>query len=195
MGDASTEGRAETQPDETAAVEACRRGDRAAYELLVKRYAARAVAVARTILRDAALAEDAAQEAFVRAYRALGRFDTREPFYPWFYRILKNVCLTARARRRPEPQSLDAPGRPPPAAPPDDPSVAASRRELKGHLLAAMETLSEPHREILQLAHFDALSYKDIAVCLSIPVGTVMSRLWAARRALRQALGEAFAHE
>lgn len=196
MGGEGRERHTETaRPDEAEAVESCRRGDRSAYELLVKRYAPRAVAAARAILGDASLAEDAAQEAFVRAFRAIGRFDVREPFYPWLYRILKNVCLTARARLRSEPSSLDAPGRPAPAAPPDDPSAAAARGELRERLLAAMRTLSEPHREILRLAHFDALSYKEIAACLAIPVGTVMSRLWSARRALRQALGEALAHE
>jgi RNA polymerase sigma-70 factor (ECF subfamily) len=192
MGGEDRERRTESaRPDEAEAVAACLRGDRSAYELLVKRYAPRAVTAARAILGDASLAEEAAQEAFVGAYRALGRLDVHEPFYPWLYRVLKSVCLSARARRRAEPSSLDAPGRPSS----DGASAATARGDVRERLFAAMRTLSEPHREILRLAHFDALSYKEIAACLALPVGTVMSRLWAARRALRQALGEALARE
>jgi RNA polymerase sigma-70 factor (ECF subfamily) len=174
------------QADEVSAIVACLRGDRSAYELIVRRYAARASGVAKGLLRDASLADDAAQEAFVRAYRALRRFDLREPFYPWFFRILRNVCLTLRKRRAKVEASLD------PAsvrAPPADPAAGLSRRELRERIDAAMARLSDAHREILVLSHFDELSYKEIAACLAIPIGTVMSRLWAARRALREALG------
>lgn len=175
--------------DEVQAIRACQRGDRSAFELIVRHYAARAAGVARSILRDAALADDAAQEAFVRAFRAIRRFDLREPFYPWFYRILKNVCLTLLKRRRKGVLSLDAEDAPPVAAPPVDPTAGLARGELRARIDAAMAQLSEPHREILHLAHFEELSYKEMAACLDIPIGTVMSRLWAARRALKKALG------
>lgn len=175
--------------DEVSALVACRKGDRAAYELIVRRYAARAAGVARGLLRDAFLADDAAQMAFVRAFRAIRRFDVREPFYPWFYRILRNVCLTLLARRPKREVSLDAERAPPVAAPPVDLSARLERRELRERIDAAMARLSGAHREILHLSHFEELSYKEIAACLGIPIGTVMSRLWAARRALREALG------
>ncbi|MGQ0613964.1 MAG: RNA polymerase sigma factor [Planctomycetaceae bacterium] len=174
--------------EETRALQACLAGDRAAYEWIVIRYSTRALGVARGILRDASLAEDAAQDAFVRAYRALSRFDLREPFYPWFYRILKNACLSALKRRPRRETSLDAPGLPTPPAPPSDPAALASRNETRARIDAALARVSEAHREILGLAHFDELSYKEIAACLGIPVGTVMSRLWAARQALRKVL-------
>lgn len=175
--------------DEVHAIAACQKGDRDAYELIVRRYAARAIGVARTILRDAALAEDAAQEAFVRAFRAIRRFKINEPFYPWLYRILKNACLSRLKRRRRVEASLDSEDAPPVAGPPSDPAVTAGRKELRATIDAALARLSEPHREILYLAHFEELSYKEIAACLSIPIGTVMSRLWAARQALRKTLG------
>lgn len=175
--------------DEARAIAACQRGDRQAYELIVKRYAARAVSVARSILRDGVLAEDISQEAFIRAYRAIARFDLNQGFYPWFYRILKNCCLSALKRRRTGMLSLDAENAPAVAAPTNDPSTAASRHELRERIDLAMAQLSAPHREILHLSHFDGLAYKEIADCLSIPIGTVMSRLHAARRALRKVLG------
>jgi len=174
--------------EDRQAIEACQKGDRDAFEALVRRYAARATGVARSILKDAALAEDAAQEAFVRAFRAIRKFDLEQPFYPWFYRILKNVCLTKLKRRRVTVFSLDAEDAPPVEAPPDDPSKRASRKELRVTILAAMDTLSDAHREILHLAHFEHLAYKEMAACLGIPVGTVMSRLFAARKKLKEAL-------
>jgi len=174
--------------DEVRAIAACQKGDRDAYELIVRRYAARAIGVARTILRDGALAEDVAQEAFVRAFRAIRRFRISEPFYPWLYRILKNACLSRLKRRRRVEASLDSEDAPPVAAPPSDPAATASKKELRATIEAAMAALSEAHREILHLAHFEELSYKEIAACLSIPIGTVMSRLWAARQALKKTL-------
>ena len=182
-------GRSGPPEDEARAIVACQRGNRDAYELIVRRYAGRAVGVARSILRDLARAEDAAQEAFVRAFRAIRRFDTNEAFYPWFYRILKNVCLTALKKRRPGEFSLDADDAPPLVAPPDDPSSSAERKELRATIDTALARLSDAHREILHLSHFEELSYKEIAACLAIPIGTVMSRLWAARKALKKELG------
>ena len=175
--------------EDRQAIEACQKGDRDAFEILVRHYASRATGVARSILRDSALAEDAAQEAFVRAFRAIRRFDLNQPFYPWFYRILKNVCLTKLKRKRVTVFSLDAEDAPQVEAPPNDPSTKASRKELRATILGAMDTLSDPHREILHLAHFEHLAYKEIAACLGIPVGTVMSRLWAARKKLKEVLG------
>ena len=184
MSDASRESIEDRQ-----AIEACQQGDRDAFEILVRRYASRATGVARSILRDAALAEDAAQEAFVRAFRAIRRFDLALPFYPWLYRILKNVCLTKLKRKRVTVFSIDAEDAPPLEAPPDDPSSRAAHKELRATILGAMDTLSDPHREILHLAHFEQISYKEIAACLGIPVRTVMSRLWAARKKLKEVLG------
>jgi len=175
--------------EETRAIAACQDGDREAFETIVRAYAARAIGAARSILRDTALAEDAAQEAFVRAFRAIKRFDTDQPFYPWFYRILKNCCLTLlKRRKRHFAFSTDAEDAPPVVAPRNDPVDAAARGELKDAVRAGMEELSDAHREILYLSHFDGLAYKEIAACLDIPIGTVMSRLWAARRALRKVL-------
>ncbi len=189
MVEASKEPRSEPCEDEVRALAACQQGDRGAYELIVKRYGARAIGVARAIMRDANLAEDVAQEAFVRAYRAIKRFRLTEPFYPWLYRILKNCCFTAlKKRARSRAVSLDAENAPPIAGKPNDPSAAASRSELKTQVHWAMTQVSDHHREILHLSHFDGLAYKEIAACLEIPIGTVMSRLWAARRALKKVL-------
>lgn len=192
----ATEGRAEVPSDEAAAIVACQRGDRQAFELIVRRYTARALGAARTLMHDTALAEDAAQDAFVRAFRAIRRFRTGEPFYPWLYRILRNSCLTTLKRRGKPGLSLDAEDAPPPPAPPSDPAAKLARDELRAAVREGMTHLSEPHREILHLSHFEGLAYKEIADCLEIPIGTVMSRLWAARQALKKVLAPRMAgHE
>jgi RNA polymerase sigma-70 factor (ECF subfamily) len=182
------EGRGEVPADEAAAIAACQRGDRQAFELIVRRYSARALGAARNIVRDHALAEDAAQDAFVRAFRAIRRFRLGEPFYPWLYRILRNSCLSTLQRHGKPGPSLDAENAPPPAAPPFDPAADLAKDELRAAVREAMTHLSEPHREILHLSHFEGLQYKEIADCLEIPIGTVMSRLWAARQALKKVL-------
>jgi len=174
--------------DEMRAITACQQGDRDAFGLVVRRYAGRAISAARWIVRDRALAEDAAQEAFVRAFRAIKRFKRGEPFYPWFYRILRNCCFTLLRRRRRKGLSLDAEQAPVAVATSGDPVEAASRSERRAIVRAAVARLSAPHREILHLAHFEGLAYREIAACLAIPIGTVMSRLWAARQALKREL-------
>lgn len=192
----ATDGKAEVPADEATAIAACQRGDRQAFELIVRRYTARALGAARAIVRDGALAEDAAQDAFVRAFRAIRRFRTGEPFYPWLYRILRNSCLTTLKRRGKPAPSIDVEGAPPPPAPPFDPAATMARDELRAAVRDAMTDLSDPHREILNLSHFEGLSYKEIAECLAIPIGTVMSRLWAARQALKKVLAPRMAgHE
>jgi RNA polymerase sigma-70 factor (ECF subfamily) len=197
MGTAGSRSGAGSVPaDEASAIAACQRGDRQAFELIVKRYAARALGAARCLVPDASLAEDAAQEAFVRAFRAIRRFRPGEPFYPWLYTILRNSCLTTLKRRGKPLPSLDTEDAPPPVAPPTAPAATLARDELRAAVREGMEQLSAPHREILHLAHFEGLSYKEIAVCLGVPIGTVMSRLWAARQSLRKVLAPRMAgHE
>jgi RNA polymerase sigma-70 factor (ECF subfamily) len=177
--------------EETRAIAACQNGDRDAFEQLVRCYTGRAMGLARYMLRDHAQAEDMSQEAFVRAFRAIERFDLTQPFFPWFYRILKNCCLTAlrKRKRRGVVFSIDTEDSPPVEGPPSNPGRKAEHSELRAQIDKALTRVNDNHREILMLAHFEELAYKEIAACLDIPVGTVMSRLWAARQALKRELG------
>ncbi len=179
------------QTDEVALIERSQGGDLDAFNSLVLAYQGQVYGLCLRMLGAPQPAEDAAQEAFVRAYRAIRRFDIKKSFYPWFYRILKNVCLTALKKIRPGDFSIDGEDAPPLAAPPNDPSSHAERKELRAVIDQAMSQLSDAHRDILYLSHFEELSYREIAECLRIPIGTVMSRLWAARRALKNVLGPA----
>lgn len=177
--------------EESVLVSEARNGDRAAFGALVRLHQRRAYAAAYSILGNSEDAVEVAQEAFVRAFRAIDRFDPKMPFYPWLYRIVRNACFNhLRKRRRRAEVSLqllmeegyDAThdGR--------SPEEAAELEELKRSIREAMKTLSPEHQEILRLRHFLELSYSEMAECLHIPQGTVMSRLHAARKALRAAL-------
>ncbi len=179
--------------DERAAILAARNGDQTAFGGLVRAYQRRAYAVAYSYVRNREDAMELSQEAFVRAYRAIDRFDVRLPFYPWLYRIVKNTCLNhlKKKKRRGE-TSLDQMmesgydvrdgGR--------GPAGAAELGDTKHVIQEAMATLSPEHQEILKLRHFLEFSYSEIAGRLEIPQGTVMSRLHAARKSLRRALEE-----
>lgn len=177
--------------DEAAVALRARNGDRAAFGALVRTYQRRAYVAAYGFVGNREDALELAQEAFAKAYKAMGRFDARLPFYPWLHRIVRNTCLNhLKKRRRRGETSFDrmvehgfdvkAPG--------PDGNRAAALDELRETIGKAMAALSPEHREILMLRHFQELSYAEIAQCLGIPDGTVMSRLHGARRALRAQL-------
>ena len=180
-----------TASDDVSFIEQARRGDRAAFGELVKRYQRRAYAVAYGLVGNRDDALELAQDSFVKAYRAMGRFNTEMPFYPWFYRIVRNTCFNhIKKRKRRGESSLDGMMESGADFAADDagPADAAGAGELRRRLAQCMQCLSPPHREILSLRHVEELSYEEIAQVLDVPKGTVMSRLHAARRALRDAM-------
>ena len=124
-------------------------------------------------------AKDAVQEALVDAYRALDRFDRSRGFYPWFYVILRNRCHKRLARRQREPVSLA------------DESVLQTQQDPdpdREALERALRSLSATDRELLTLKYLDGHGCRELARLLAIPEGTVMSRLYAARKRLRESL-------
>lgn len=149
----------------------------------------RAYVAAWRLLRDREGARDACQEAAVRALAARHRYDPRQPFYPWFYRILKNHCLDLLRRRqtataaRPE---VTRQARQRRAGATAETAYAQSQREQA--VLTAVNRLPDDLRELIELRHFQDLSYREMAEVLGCPIGTVMSRLYRARKALRDVL-------
>ena len=183
--------------DDAALIERCRAGDVAAFEPLVEKYRQRVWRLAYNTLRDREEAWDVAQEAFIRAYQALPSFRGQSAFYTWLYRIVMNVA-TDRARSRGAQGRAFGTERVPeedwervlPDQNPGEeaPDTAAARREQRGKIIQALDTLSEDHRTIVMLSDLEGLSYREIADTLDIPMGTVMSRLHNARKRLRDAL-------
>lgn len=186
------------EPTETPAdgdlVARAKGGDLEAFEVLVRRHRDGAWRVARQIVRNREDALDIAQEAFIRAYRALPGFKERASFRTWLYRIVVNQSLDHVASRRGgetalEPERLErgAPGLAPPAAE-DDPARAIERDEARARVHAALATLPEHHRSVLVLREIEGLSYEEIARTVGCSLGTVMSRLHYGRKSLRAAL-------
>lgn len=167
--------------DDAGLVRRSKRGDRDAFGRLVSRYQAQVYRLVRGILGDAAESEDVTQEVFLKAYGNLGRFRGDSSFYTWLYRIAVNEAIRARRRRR---GPLLADSLPEIEAPrPEEPAEG-------GPTLAALERLlgrlSDEFRTIVVLRDLEGLSYQEIAETLEIPIGTVESRLFRARRELRE---------
>ena len=188
------------QCDSTELMTAVKHGDREAFDQLVASLRGQAFHVARGLVgsRDDAL--ELSQEAFLKTYRARETYRDGEPFLPWFHRILRNTCYSfLRKNGRLKKRSLSP--RFGDAAIDDDadweiaddgpePWAGVESDERAQAFWRGFNALSARDREILALRHFKELSYRDIADALGIPIGTVMSRLFHARRRLREGLGE-----
>ncbi len=161
-------------------------GEREAFSLLIRHNIQRVYRAAYAVVRNRDDAEDIAQETFVRAYQSISRFDETRPLFPWLYRIARNLCLnrikrvTKREAELPEFDYL-----PDAAAGPEESAIAAEERQL---VRRAVGRLPDQHRQIIELSHFQECSYREMADILDVPMGTVMSRLYNARRKLRELL-------
>jgi RNA polymerase sigma factor (sigma-70 family) len=176
--------------DDRELVARAKRGDADAYEELVHSYQGIAVRTAYLVSGNAADAEDAAQEAFVKAYRALWRFRPGAPFKPWLLRIVANE---ARNRRRSAGRravlALRATQEPPGEAAPS-PEAVLLGSERREQLVAALNRLADRDREALACRYFLDLSEAETAAALGVRPGTVKSRLSRALERLRAELGE-----
>jgi len=167
---------------------------------LVERHQGRVYAVAYGILGDRQAARDIAQEAFVVAYRRLETFRGESQLWSWLYTVTRRLALheVKRVRRRPDLTLDEAIGHEEGGTTRlemvesggESAEERAERGDVSRYVRDALESLGEKHREVLVLRHFEDLSYKEIAERLDIPEGTVMSRLWHARRKVVAALGE-----
>ena len=172
-----------TRTDQEA-VARCLAGDAEAFAALVERYGGRVYNIALRITSDADAANDCAQEAFIRAYRALHQYDPSLPFGPWLYRITTNASLNYVQRWHAHETPVEEfPDPPEPAE--AGPEPAALRREELAEVLAAMADLPAHYRAALTLRHMQQLSYQEVADALGIPLGTVKTHLHRARAALK----------
>ena len=165
-----------------------RAGDALAFEELVMTYQHRVFGVALRMLGNRAEAEEVAQEAFVRAHRALGAFRGDAKLSTWLYAITSRLCLNrlASGERRLVRQGEDALLRLSDAGP--RPDAALERRELETALGRAIAELPEDRRIVMVLRDLEGLSYEEIAEVLELPLGTVRSRLHRARADLKEKL-------
>ena len=186
-----------TLTDEQQLLQQARQGDEtsaAAYGVIVRRYQTAVFNVAYRLLGRRVEAEDAAQEAFLRAYRALDRFDLERPFAPWIKRITTNLCLnwleSARARtqllaaemaRPDQPVSMDDWAQSAPS-----PEQTLVREEQTTRLHEAILALPPRYRVAIELRHFQELSYEEMAEVMERPLSSVKSDLFRARKMLAE---------
>ena len=170
-------------------------GDQSAFNLLVLKYQHRVLKLVGRFVSDAAEAQDVAQEAFLKAYRALGSFRGESAFYTWLYRIAINTAKNALVaqRRRPvdfdldlqDPEQFERQAR---LKEVDTPEGVLLTEEIREVVERAMEQLPEDLRTAIVLRELEGLSYEEIAEAMDCPVGTVRSRIFRAREAIDKKL-------
>jgi len=171
-------------------------GDEEAFGLLVRRYQRRLTAFLSQLVGDLELARELSQEAFVRAWSALARFDPKYRFSTWLFRIAHNLGIDQLRRRRLKTVSLyrtDAEGAEVEVVVPDtekDPLGHLENHVLASELRQVIDELRPEYRELVLLRHFAGLSYQEIADFKEMPLGTVKNKLFRAHSVLRKALAE-----
>lgn len=163
-------------------------GDTEQYALLVKRYERLVFSIALRSLRDRALAEDAAQDTFIKAYLHLGAYNSQYRFSTWISRICQNTCTDMHRRQRETASIEEAEWMRDPGPSPEELAVD---REQARMLQAHVSSLDDMYREPLMLYHAKGMKYDEIASLLDIPMSMVKNRIFRARRMLRTRLGNA----
>lgn len=165
---------------------AAKKGNKTAFADLMKIYAKKVYYTAYSFVKNSDDAADISQDVFLKAYTHFPTFDENRAFFPWIYRITKNLSLNKLKRCESKNSSL-----------PEfeiipsmyiSPDIEVIEKEEAELLQAAIKKLPENHREIIILKHFDECSYTEMSEILEVPVGTVMSRLYNARKKLREIL-------
>ncbi|MFP4597055.1 MAG: RNA polymerase sigma factor [Persicimonas sp.] len=182
-------------------VKRAQEGDREAFQELVERYQRKVYSICYGMLKNEPDSLDVSQEVFIKVFRYLENFNRNSSFYTWLYRITVNKCIDyiRKQSRRSEVDYDDTIQRKSEVSGDDNimpstlgiqPDRVYGRKELREKMLGALDTLSEKHRTILILREVEGLSYDEMAEVLDISKGTVMSRLYHARRYFQDAIKE-----
>ena len=176
-------------------VERVQKGDKSAFDLLIRKYQHRIISLVSRYVSDPAEAQDVAQEAFIKAYRALGKFRGDSAFYTWLYRIAINTAknwIVARNRRPPssdidavDAEQYDMDSRLKERGTPENELL---REEIEKTVFDAIAELPDDLRTAIMLREIDGMSYEEIATTMDCPIGTVRSRIFRAREAIDEKL-------
>jgi len=171
-------------------------GDKSAFDLLVIKYQHRIIQLVNRYIKDPSEAQDVAQEAFIKAYKALENFRGESAFYTWLYRIAINTAknyLVSRSRRHSDyhvdVQDAEQVGNAPQLKGMETPDELLQNDEIIDVINVAIEQLPEDMKTAIVLREFEGLSYEEIAQAMECPVGTVRSRIFRAREAIDEQLG------
>ena len=188
--------------DDRELVLAAQRGDRDAFKTLFERYHRRAYALAFGVLRHQDDALDVVQDAFIKAHKYLDKFEGNSSFYTWLYRIVMNLAIDhLRKQRRVKPVELDetrieSEGDDAllPRILGENPARALVDKQIRARIDQALDELSDNHRAVLVMRELEGLSYEDMAQAMSCSKGTIMSRLFHARRNIQKRLLDLIDH-
>jgi RNA polymerase sigma-70 factor (ECF subfamily) len=179
-------------------VEAAKRGDREAFRTLFERYHRRAYALAFGVVRHQDDALDVVQDAFIKAHKYLDKFEGNSSFYTWLYRIVMNLAIDhIRKHRRVRPVELDEQRLEDATSDADgllprllggNPGRALMDKEIRQRIDVALGELSENHRSVLVMRELEGLSYEEMAQAMGCSKGTIMSRLFHARKNMQRRL-------
>jgi RNA polymerase sigma-70 factor (ECF subfamily) len=182
-----------------ALVRRVQKGDKTAFDALVLKYQHKVLKLVQRYVRNPAEAEDVAQEAFIKAYRALPAFRGDSAFYTWLYRIAINTAKNSLVANRRRPVSYDIDPQDgsqlqahPRLADTETPEALALTDEIRRTVNEAIEALPDDLRMAIVLRELEGLSYEEIAKSMECPVGTVRSRIFRAREAIDHSLREVF---
>ena len=185
-----------------ALVRRAKRGDYGAFDLLVLKYQSKVISLARKFIQDTHLAEDIAQEAFVKAYKSLKSFREESAFYTWLYRITANTAknyLKSKKRRKEYSESevftidkenldiFDIPGG-------DSPEEILIANNLRDVILESLSNLPEDIRTAVSLREFEGLTYEEISKVIGCPIGTVRSRIFRGREEIQDKIAPLLGH-
>jgi RNA polymerase sigma-70 factor, ECF subfamily len=188
-------------PDEPELIARCQQGDASAFNEIVIRYRQRAFAMIYQMVRHEDDAWDLAQDGFLKAWKNIRQFRGQSQFFTWLYRILMNVTIDWVRRKQVqgetefddsvgladiEPASATTPRAEP------EPADRLGNKEIRSRIDAAIQRLSPEHREVIVLREIDGLDYQEIADRVGIPLGSVMSRLFYARKKLQTMLRDIY---
>ena len=186
--------------DDGDLVEAARKGDREAFRTLFERYHRRALALALGVVRNQDDALDIVQDAFIKAHKHLDKFEGNSSFYTWLYRIVMNLAIDhIRKNRRQKPVELDdshLEERAPegeellPKLLGGNPGRALMDKEIRARIDAGLAELSENHRAVLVMRELEGMSYEEMAQAMGCSKGTIMSRLFHARKNMQKRLSD-----
>ena len=203
-GQRASTGRDSRGIDDHELVAAARKGDRDAFRTLFERYHRRAYALAFGVLRHQDDALDVVQDAFIKAHRYLDKFEGNSSFYTWLYRIVMNLAIDhLRKHRRAKPVELDeqhlegAEGADDTLLPKllgGHPGRALLDKEIRARIDDALSELSENHRAVLVMRELEGMSYEEMAQAMNCSKGTIMSRLFHARKNMQKRLADLVDH-
>lgn len=191
------------QPDDRVLVAACQSGDRQAFKVLMQRYQRKVYAIAYGFLRNQEDALDVVQESFIKVHRYLGKFEGNSSFYTWLYRIVTNLCIDhirknkrhralefddglRHDKRGQEAISVGAK----PLTNSGDPAQMLKRREILDAVQDGLQYLSDKHRAVIVMRELQGMSYEEMAKAMGCSKGTIMSRLFHARKNMQKHLTE-----